>query len=41
MAAREETEEDHHSGYGLPDNGMDVLSNYGHKDYRAKGLGPI
>ncbi len=41
MAAREEAEEDHHSGNGLPDNGLDVLSDHGHKDNRAKDLGPI
>lgn len=41
MAARAEAEEDYHGGYGLPDNGMDVLSDHGHKNYRAEDMGPI
>ena len=30
MAAREEAEEDHHSGCGISDNGVDVLSDHGY-----------
>lgn len=41
MAAREEAEEDYHSGYGLPNNSVDVLFDHGYKDNRAKDLGPI
>ena len=41
MAARAKAEEDYHGGYRLPDNGMDVLSDHGHKNYHAKDLGPI
>lgn len=41
MAAREAAEEDHHSGYGLPDNGVDVLPDHGYQDNRAKDLGPV
>ena len=41
MAARAEAEEDHHRGYGLPDNGVDALSDHDHENYRAKDLGSI
>ena len=41
MAARKEAEEDHHRGYGLPDNGVDVLPDHGHKDNGTKDLGPV
>ena len=41
MAAREETEEAHHSGYRLHDNGVDGLLNSDYKDNGAKDLGPI
>lgn len=41
MAAREETEEDYHSGFRLPDNGVDVLFDHDYKDKRAKNLGPV
>lgn len=41
MAARKEAEEDYHSGYGLPDDDLDVLPHHGYKDNGAKDLGPI
>lgn len=41
MAAREEAEEVHHSGYRLHGNGVDVLLNHDYKDNRAEDLGSI
>ena len=41
MAAREKAEENRHSGYGLLDNGVDVLPDHGYKDDRVKDLGPV
>lgn len=41
MAAREEVEENRHSGYRLLDNSVDVLPDYDHKDDRVKNMGPV
>lgn len=41
MAEREEVKENNYSGHGLPNNGVDVLSDHGYADDCAKDLGPI
>ena len=41
MAAREEAEENYHSGCGVPDNGVDVLPDHGYKNNCTKDLGPV
>ena len=41
MAAREEAEENRHSGYRLLDNGVDVLPDHDYKDDRVKDMGSV
>ena len=41
MAAGEEAEEDHHSGDGLSDNGVDVVSDHGDEDKCPQDLGSV
>ena len=41
MAAREEAQENRHSGHRLLDNGVDVLPHHGYKDDRVKDMGSV